>query len=525
MWGDDTLFESQIRDFEAVEKDENKNVDENIDTQQMIDTVVQAYQKVGIGTTSGSGDDIIQDMIGSYWGERSDYEVREDGIFSEDAGELVSWENEKEFIASNCSEEDIRKLYDLALDRLATVGSKSDRLYDYPYDIERQDAERGDRKSEESKTNEEEVDEEVKTFVCDGCGEKLPLSKLSLSKGNKNYCRRCRGKAGVKTTEEVEKEHVTKDTVSHDPSFERTVEEFVKLEKDPNKNVDEAKLNEGEFSWHASDTDEPIYSTKGHQKTIYLIDDKGNKWKEDAYEGYGVFGGKDFYELLAEMNGLELTGDTGKDRERGIDLAFKDSASGEAEDVKYPKLVTDSDVAYEDVPNPRNHENQGWFEEGEDEHGSEWDRGDESKTNEEEVKEDTGFLSRTDAQDLCAAWELIGSMDDDPHVRTMADEKTQELHSFITAAESGEEGELGYKGGGPFNAPKERDGIRRRESKIDEQKLSAADVKKLFKSIDPLFAKHLTGVYGSRSQIIKRGLDVGLELSAEGEKIWSEVKN
>ena len=28
--------------------------------------------------------------------------------------------------------------------------------------------------------------------------------------------------------------------------------------------------------------------------TVYLHDDKGRKWQEDNYEGYGVFGGKDF---------------------------------------------------------------------------------------------------------------------------------------------------------------------------------------------------------------------------------------
>jgi|TARA_R110000782_G_scaffold6510_4_gene22372 hypothetical protein len=33
-----------------------------------------------------------------------------------------------------------------------------------------------------------------------------------------------------------------------------------------------------------------------------MLDDKGNSWKEDNYEGYGEFGGKDYYELLAEMN-------------------------------------------------------------------------------------------------------------------------------------------------------------------------------------------------------------------------------
>ena len=63
----------------------------------------------------------------------------------------------------------------------------------------------------------------------------------------------------------------------------------------------------GVFSWHTNDTDEPImnmFSGRGGQ-TIYMKDNKGNVWKETNYEGYGEFGGKDFYELLAEMSGQE----------------------------------------------------------------------------------------------------------------------------------------------------------------------------------------------------------------------------
>ncbi|MHA1288850.1 MAG: hypothetical protein ACTSPB_15775, partial [Candidatus Thorarchaeota archaeon] len=141
---------------------------------------------------------------------------------------------------------------------------------------------------------------------------------------------------------------------------EETVEEET-LEKKVVKtdNLREAVINEGEFSWCTSDYPHaPIYSTPGHQEIVYMLDDKGNVWKESAYEGYGRFGGKDFYELLAEMNGL------GSDREKGIDLAFKDNGSGEdTEGVKYPKLVTNPKLKYDEVPNPERHENQGWYEE------------------------------------------------------------------------------------------------------------------------------------------------------------------
>lgn len=62
------------------------------------------------------------------------------------------------------------------------------------------------------------------------------------------------------------------------------------------------------------------------------------------------------------------------------------------------------------------------------------------------------------------------------------------------------------------------------ESKTNEQKLSVADVKKLFKSIDKAFAKHLTGMTRSKKDAIKMGQEVGLELSDEGKKVLEESK-
>ena len=60
----------------------------------------------------------------------------------------------------------------------------------------------------------------------------------------------------------------------------------------------------GFFSYHTNDTKEPIwnkYSGKG-TKTVFLIDNKGNQWQEDNYEGYGEFGGMRFIDLFIEMN-------------------------------------------------------------------------------------------------------------------------------------------------------------------------------------------------------------------------------
>ena len=74
----------------------------------------------------------------------------------------------------------------------------------------------------------------------------------------------------------------------------------------------------GFFSWKTQDTDRSICNMHSHLTPFRVImtDDKGNQWIEDNYDGYGVFGGKDYYELLDEMNG-----GTG-DRDRGIDKEF-----------------------------------------------------------------------------------------------------------------------------------------------------------------------------------------------------------
>jgi hypothetical protein len=94
----------------------------------------------------------------------------------------------------------------------------------------------------------------------------------------------------------------------------------------------------GFFSWLAQDTQESIPNTYSSREpfSVTMTDDKGNKWTEDAYEGYGVFGGKDYYELLSEMNG------GASDREEGIRMAFADGhGDGYNPNVKHPNLSED----------------------------------------------------------------------------------------------------------------------------------------------------------------------------------------
>lgn len=107
----------------------------------------------------------------------------------------------------------------------------------------------------------------------------------------------------------------------------------------------------GFFSWHTQDTHRSIPSHYSNRPTftVFMLDDKGNSWVEDNYEGYGVFGGKDFYELLAEINGLD------SDRQLGINLAF----SGRS--YISPNLV-EKQTGWTYTPDePESCESQGYF--------------------------------------------------------------------------------------------------------------------------------------------------------------------
>ena len=105
----------------------------------------------------------------------------------------------------------------------------------------------------------------------------------------------------------------------------------------------------GLFSWKTQDTNESIPASGSSRETFTVyMSDGNNIWREDNYEGYGEFGGKDYYALLDEMNG----GDG--DRGRGIDLAFDEEKSG----VKFPSLSTNGRFYNEE---PEQCEYQGWF--------------------------------------------------------------------------------------------------------------------------------------------------------------------
>lgn len=108
----------------------------------------------------------------------------------------------------------------------------------------------------------------------------------------------------------------------------------------------------GCFSWRTSNTGQSIstFDSKYGALPVKMLDNKGNVFVENEYEGYGVFGGKDFFELLAEMNGLK------SDRDKGIDLYYSDNT------FLCPKLVTiNCNLKYEDLPDPVDCDVQGYF--------------------------------------------------------------------------------------------------------------------------------------------------------------------
>jgi hypothetical protein len=119
----------------------------------------------------------------------------------------------------------------------------------------------------------------------------------------------------------------------------------------------------GFFSWKTNNSDRSIANRYSDRSTfkVYMRDNKGNVWVEEDYDGYGRFGGKDYYELLAEMNG------EGSDRDKGIWLQYESGRT----DIIYPALFEASEGAeaeWEDYRGvaPEDCEYQGYFYEDDD---------------------------------------------------------------------------------------------------------------------------------------------------------------
>ena len=143
----------------------------------------------------------------------------------------------------------------------------------------------------------------------------------------------------------------------------------------------ESLVTEGQFSWMTQDTGNQIGSEKENTIAVTMFDDKGNKWLERKYDGYGEFGGKDYYELLAQMNGVENA-----DRQDGIDIAFgKMKIKG---DVLFPALIEEPNrfnyKRHDFTQEADNDPNQSWYQEPEydDDDDDNYDDSNESKVTE-----------------------------------------------------------------------------------------------------------------------------------------------
>lgn len=115
----------------------------------------------------------------------------------------------------------------------------------------------------------------------------------------------------------------------------------------------------GQFSWITQDEGTSIRESYGcddkYLISAYMHDNKGNVYEEKNYEGYGVFGGKDFYQLLAEMNNLAVNGDEDHDRSLGIDLYFNE------EGIKFISPNLTRHKSWNWIPDaPKDDPNQGW---------------------------------------------------------------------------------------------------------------------------------------------------------------------
>ena len=122
----------------------------------------------------------------------------------------------------------------------------------------------------------------------------------------------------------------------------------------------------GFFSWKTSDTNQSIsntYSSKGTFRVIMLMPN-GDKFIEDDYEGYGVFGGIDFYDAVYELNKdnskfEHILSQGWENRFKGI-MMLSDKETNREFAIS-PKLVEDGSLNWSDVEDSKNCESQGYF--------------------------------------------------------------------------------------------------------------------------------------------------------------------
>lgn len=122
----------------------------------------------------------------------------------------------------------------------------------------------------------------------------------------------------------------------------------------------------GYFSWLTSDTNRSISnveSSRGAFKVTMLLPN-GSKITEDAYEGYGIFGGVSFYHTVYQLNSRNLKfkhilEQDWSEEFKGIMML--DYREPNRDFAITPKFVEDDSLRWEDLPNPVSCKNQGFF--------------------------------------------------------------------------------------------------------------------------------------------------------------------
>jgi hypothetical protein len=121
----------------------------------------------------------------------------------------------------------------------------------------------------------------------------------------------------------------------------------------------------GFFSWKTSDSDKSISnedSSRGAGR-VYMLTPT-HRYVEDSYEGYGVFGGKDYYELVYELNKDKYVGnDSQESRSKGIDMCFDKNLEGK---LVLPRFAESEAYEWADLQDSENCEHQGFFYDDED---------------------------------------------------------------------------------------------------------------------------------------------------------------
>lgn len=108
----------------------------------------------------------------------------------------------------------------------------------------------------------------------------------------------------------------------------------------------------GFYSWETSDTHESISNSYSNRPTfeVAMIFPDNTRVIEKNYEGYGVFGGIDFYDKVAELNNL-------KDRNEAIEI----DCSDEKHTLKLPRFARNLKANYDDLTESENCPDQGYF--------------------------------------------------------------------------------------------------------------------------------------------------------------------